>query len=159
MIYLYLTLSTLLFSWLFAWYEYLRWLEKWKIDETKDYYAYLTNSAKWHRVSAGYRGSAILMGMALAQFTDSILNFILAGALIVTIHFLFGNGIQNLYKGRAFFAVSGESESDTEAYSTWWIAAGRKGTGTTNMAYSTDGITWNDMSDAAGIDIYSIQIF
>jgi len=118
--YLILTVTTILFSWMFAWHDYLRWRELWVLNHhtPEGVKLIISGSYTWHAVSAIHRFFAIVVGFILGvyfwQGMANLISFLFVFGLVLIITFIFSDGIMNAYKKRWFFATSNQTQAQTE---------------------------------------------
>ena len=107
MIYLWIILFSLSAS-LFAYEEYCEWMEN-KDPENRKLW-----DKKEHNASFFHRLSLLLVGFLYPFGIKEIL-------LCVVIYWMLTDGLMNLLKKRNFFAISEDSGSMIEKYSTWYV--------------------------------------
>ena len=93
---------------LFAYEEYCEWMEN-KDPENRKLW-----DKREHNIGFFHRASLLFVGFLYALGTKEIL-------LCVVIYWILTDGLMNLLKKRNFFAISKDSGSMIEKYSTWYI--------------------------------------
>ncbi len=126
MFYVFIITVDIIWSVSFALVEGYEWKEQYL---TSDYLLRRRYNSLWHKFQISQRFFGNLLGFLFGYFylADHLSLFIrpwriiTSYLLIITIHWIISDSIQNIIKDRSIFFISTQTTAITESYSQWYV--------------------------------------